>query len=502
MTDTKLLAHLKSVHAAAEDGTTSYPRFIQDQLIKLYNILSESRDELLQALQADTGLTSAEAHFELAETLQLVKRFAIAELDYEKWNKGREKALKEEGVSRRGKGVCLLLGNAAAPVYSVIGPLATAMAAGNAVVSLLSSETKAVSSLLESKLSARLDRFAYFFTRSSSLSEILSISSLPSPALVVGRTLPSLPDTLPRILNTSGSSGSTVLIDRLSPNAHQNIAHLARLIVRGKFHALGRLPGSVARVLVHEESAGVVLDAVMQALKEAYGVDAALSGDYGRMRGEWDGEKKVRAEREKGEGKVVCGGAKGAKEAEGYFPPTVVEQPTLTFLRQDPAGPILSFATFASHEHALVLLNKMDSQTLFLFSNDPHNLDYLAVEAGVPTVYMNDIPVSALYEPARNITDVSNYTLTTRVIRPSHAPSPTSKLFAPFPSSRLSALSSLFPRERTLKFVRAKHSNSILRVFFLQGVFISVGTILACLLGTTGYGAYLGFGYLRRRFFV
>lgn len=195
--------------------------------------------------------------------------------------------------------------------------------------SQLAPETKAVSSLLETKLSTKLDRFAYFFTRSASLSDILSVSSLPSPALIVGRNLSSIPDSLPRLLNTSGSSGSTVLIDRLSPAAHQNIAHLARLIVRGKLHALGRLPGSVARVLVHEESAGVVLDAVVQALKEAYGVDAALSGDYGRMRGEWDGEKKVRAEREKGEGKVVCGGAKGAKEEEGYFPPTIVEQPSL-----------------------------------------------------------------------------------------------------------------------------------------------------------------------------
>ncbi|BGO92342.1 hypothetical protein NBRC10512_002019 [Rhodotorula toruloides] len=502
MNDTKLLTHLKSVHAAAEDGTTSYPRFIQDQLIKLHNVLSESRDELLQALQADAGLTTAEAHVELAETLQLVKRFAVEELDYEKWNKERKKALKEEGVSRSGKGVVVVVGEAAAPVYSVIGPFATAVAAGNAVVSLLAPETKAVSSLLETKLSTKLDRFAYFFTRSASLSDILSVSSLPSPALIVGRNLSSIPDSLPRLLNTSGSSGSTVLIDRLSPAAHQNIAHLARLIVRGKLHALGRLPGSVARVLVHEESAGVVLDAVVQALKEAYGVDAALSGDYGRMRGEWDGEKKVRAEREKGEGKVVCGGAKGAKEEEGYFPPTIVEQPSLTFLRQDPAGPILSFATFASHEDALVLLSKMDSQTLFLFSDDPHNLNYLAVEAGVPTVYTNDIPVSALYEPARNLTDISNYTLTTRIIRPPSASSPTSKLFAPFTSPRLSALTSLFPRERTLKFIRAKHSNSILRVFFLQGLFISVGTILACLLGTTGYGAYLGFGYLRRRFFL
>lgn len=105
-------------------------------------------------------------------------------------------------------------------------------------------------------------------------------------------------------------------------------------------------------------------------------------------------------------------------------------------------------------------------------------------------------------EPARNVTDVSNYTLTTRIIRPSRTSGTASHVFAPFTSSRLAALASLFPRERTLKFVRAKHSNSILRVFFLQGVFISVGTILAVLLGSTGYGAYLGFGDLRRRFFL
>lgn len=138
MTDTKLLARLKSVHAAAEDGTTSYPRFVQDQLIKLYSallvyssccagtdavltipdVLSDSRDELLQALQTDTGLTSAEATCELAETLQLVKRMAVDELDYEKWNKRREKALKDEGVSTRGKGVVTVVGDAAGAPHS------------------------------------------------------------------------------------------------------------------------------------------------------------------------------------------------------------------------------------------------------------------------------------------------------------------------------------------------------------------------------------------------
>lgn len=190
-------------------------------------------------------------------------------------------------------------------------------------------QTSAVSSILESKLNAKLDRFAYFFTRTSSLSDLLSISSLPAPALVVGRTLDSVPTSLISLANTAGTAGSTVLIDRLSSHKQHHLAHLARLIVRGKVHGLGRLPGSVARVLVHEESAGVVLDAITQALREAYGVDAALSSDYGRIRGEWDGEKKVREEREMGEGKIVCGGAKSAKDAEGYFPPTIVEQPSM-----------------------------------------------------------------------------------------------------------------------------------------------------------------------------
>lgn len=70
-----------------------------------------------------------------------------------------------------------------------------------------------------------------------------------------------------------------------------------------------------------------------------------------------------------------------------------------------------------------------------------------------------------------------------------------STFFAPFTPTRRAQLANLLPRS-PLSLKRAQFSHPILRVFFLQGVFLTVGTVLSLVLGTTGYGLWS----LARRF--
>lgn len=95
--------------------------------------------------------------------------------------------------------------------------------------------------------------------------------------------------------------------------------------MRGKFFGLGLLGGSVDRVLVAAEKEGELVELVLQAVKDAYGVDASLSADYGRVAG---GEKEVsklgdvvRGVVAAGKGAVLLGGSEGKG---GFFPPTVI----------------------------------------------------------------------------------------------------------------------------------------------------------------------------------
>lgn len=124
---------------------------------------------------------------------------------------------------------------------------------------------------------------------------------------------------------TTLQQGATVIAGRdLSPS---EVHRLARLVVRGKFFASGRLPGSVEKVLVHQDRAGDLVDALLKETTRAFGANAALSVDYGRVVD--DGEVQrletfLLNASATGEGKILCGGwVKGS--AASLFLPTILE---------------------------------------------------------------------------------------------------------------------------------------------------------------------------------
>lgn len=298
------------------------------------------RDEVVASLQQEVGLAEVEVQIELAETLAHIKALSLDELDYSKWKKRKETQLRDEGVVEKGQGVVAIVADPAAPVFSVFAPLATAIAASNAAICIvsrlqlrksnarrltrlrafqLSELPPALTSLLQSRLTASLDRSAFLFTAETDLDALAKIDSGFSPAVVVSRRT-----------TQAGASGATVLVDRLRPSSPL-LAHAARLIVRGASHAGGCLPGSVARVLVHDETAGALIDALLEQVRVAYGQDASLSADLAKCLSAEASQKladDVRRETEKGTGRVLCGGAVASKSSGSTFPPTLIENPS------------------------------------------------------------------------------------------------------------------------------------------------------------------------------
>ncbi|KWU43412.1 ALDH-like protein [Rhodotorula sp. JG-1b] len=489
MVDDKQLARrLRSLRTTATDGTVAFPRFQQDQLVKLHNVLVVNREELVASVQQEVGLAEIEVQIELAETLAHIKALGLSELDYTKWKKCKETQLREEGVVEKGQGVVAIVADSAAPVFSVFAPLATAIAASNAAICILSDLPPALASLLQSRLTASLDRSAFLFSADTDLDALAKVEQGFSPAVIVSRRT-----------TQAGASGTTVLVDRLRPSSLL-LSRAARLIVRGASHAGGRLPGSVARVLVHDETAGALIDALLEQVRVAYGQDPSLSADLAKCLNTEASQKladDVRRETEKGTGRVLCGGAVASKSSGSAFPPTFIENPSRDLLSRNLNGPVVSIATFGSHEDALYNLGLLESDALYCFSDESEVLEYLAEETDAAALYANDVPLRALYDPLRGATDVHKYQK--KVVYVS-APKATaavesSTFFAPFTPTRRAQLANLLPRS-PLSLKRAQFSHPILRVFFLQGVFLTVGTVLSLVLGTTGYGLWS----LARRF--
>ncbi|GAA5984505.1 hypothetical protein JCM10908_003377 [Rhodotorula pacifica] len=477
----QLARRLRSLQTTASDGTVAFPRFQQDQLVKLYNVLVINRDEITASVQQETGLAEVEVQIELAEALAHIKGLASSELDFAAWKKRKDTQLREGGIVAKGRGIIAINADPAAPIFSLFVPLATAIEGGNAVICTLSDLPAPLASLLLAKLSAGLDRSAFLFDAVTTLGSLLDAGNGLKPALVVSRET-----------TQSGAGGATVVVDRLRAKSPL-LAQVARLVVRGTAHAGGRLPGSIARVLVHAETAPSFVDALLEQVRIAYGKDASLSKDLARSTSSDSLQRltdDVRRESEKGSGRVLCGGTVGPSSSSEVFPPTFIENPSWDLLSRNLSGPVVSIATFGSHEDALYALSRVESDALYLFSDEVDVLEYLAAETDVKAVYANDIPLRALYDPLRAFTDIENYQKkTTYVPAPKVGEVTSSALYAPFTPTRRARISALLPKS-PLSLKRAKFSHPILRVFFLQGVFLTVGTVLSLVLGSTGYGIY------------
>ncbi|KAK4057740.1 hypothetical protein OIO90_001388 [Microbotryomycetes sp. JL221] len=496
-------AKIVAAQTSAEDGRVSYFRFREGQLSKLYDAIYVVKDALLEALQRDQGRTAAEAQLELALTLRFVKA-RFLDCDFAKMTK-QTKDLRKQGVIHHGKGLVAIVADETAPLYSFVAPLAAAIAAGNAAVVLAShvlaaDRCKSLTQILLERLPS-LDRLAYVFlsppeSTRATLHELLPLG----PNVLVTRYADEEIRSLAAKHNVElvatpaspESATASVIVDR----NQTDLRRIAKLVVRGKYLGVGKLAGSIDHVLVQKDRASELLELIVEETKAAFGSDVSLSADFGRLSDSQEVERLktlVRNEVKSGEGKVVLGGSSTAANS---FEPTIVEGASTSLLRTAKKGPVLPVVTFLSLEGALATLNSANAKVAYLFAA-PDNFDYLASEGVATVVYENDVPAEALIAPFPDQLSPRHYT-SNIFVQPSK-PSPLETFFAPFTSSKLGALASVAPRDNKLVVRRAPHSNILLRTFFPQGLFLVVGTIGLCLLGSSAFAAFKTFVFVKRR---
>lgn len=133
-------AAIDRLQETAIDGRTENGRYRQDQLQALHNTLREEAGQICAALQADSRSTGPEIEAEYYLTMQAVKHFYDT-VDFEKDLKEEYSvAYGKDNVSRRvGAGLVVIKPTSHTRFYSIVVPLAAAMAAGNCLVLEVSS---------------------------------------------------------------------------------------------------------------------------------------------------------------------------------------------------------------------------------------------------------------------------------------------------------------------------------------------------------------------------
>ncbi|SGY47458.1 BQ5605_C001g00533 [Microbotryum silenes-dioicae] len=503
---------LRTAQVAADDGTAAFPRFREEQLARLYGAASSEREAIASAIRADFGRTQAEAQTELTIVLEHVK----AQFDQTKYSQvnAAQKTGYAQGVTQRGIGLVVVVGDARAALLSVIAPLASAIASGNAVVSVLAPGASTLNKLLLDCL-ATLDRQCFVFvdpadTKGDVIQEVRGYT----PALIV---------------DASCSSGSnTVVVDKHRSAAE--LALIAKLIVRGKWFGLGQLPGSIDQLFVHEEASGQLLELILEEVRQSFGSDPARSDDYGRLaQASFGAELDQTVQRETSEsGKIIAG---GSFTKPSFFPPTIIENASSGLFSKAGSGPILPVRSFRSFEGVLAAMEQTKTSNLYVFALE-QDCKFLVAESAASTVYTGDIPLAALCEfsiaattqaslpdtssqhsvchrikdlPNPEIYAPSRFTRPVRIFTPTTlASSKLAKLiaFAPFTSAKLLALAQASPSEKRLVVKRVQPGNSFLRAFFPQGLLITAGFVVSVLLSATGFVGYHGVRRISRKYFA
>lgn len=123
------------LRAAITDGRTANIRYRQNELHKLHSALTENADALANAISQDTGATSAEVEAELFLTMDSL-RHLYDSLNFVKEMKEEYLVTNgEDNLGRRiGVGLVVVRPTSHTRLFSVLGPICAALAAGNCIL--------------------------------------------------------------------------------------------------------------------------------------------------------------------------------------------------------------------------------------------------------------------------------------------------------------------------------------------------------------------------------
>ncbi|KAJ4418637.1 hypothetical protein N0V82_005428 [Gnomoniopsis sp. IMI 355080] len=151
-------AAIERLQMSAVDGRAENGRFRQDQLQSLHRALREEAGKICAALQADSDLSAAEVETEFYLAMEAIRHFYDS-LDFDKDLKDEYSVVhgKDNSNRRVGLGVVIIKPTSHTRLYSVVTPLAAAIAAGNCVLLDLSTTLLQIDTILRALLNQALD---------------------------------------------------------------------------------------------------------------------------------------------------------------------------------------------------------------------------------------------------------------------------------------------------------------------------------------------------------
>ncbi|KAF7425984.1 hypothetical protein PC9H_008346 [Pleurotus ostreatus] len=369
----KIHVELRSGFNSGKLKSLAYRKY---QILQLGYLVQDNAERFNDALASDLGRPTLENNFlEIGPSIGDTKQ---AYQNVEKWSKPEKPAFSlnftamRPVVRKEPKGVVLIISPFNYPLWLTIGPVAGALAAGNAVAIKPSENTPAVSSLLAELVPKYLDQDLVRVVNGS-IPETTKLLELQWDHILytgsgrVGKIVAAAAakHLTPVTLELGGKS--PVVID---PNCDLETA--ARRILWGKVANAGQTCVAPDYILVPRDFQDTFADALKNTYDKFYPESAkpSVSGAYARLITP-QAFTRVNALLKGTKGTVVFGGE--TDEATKYIQPTVVKdvQPDDTLMSEEIFGPILPIVPVKDIDEAIAFINARDHPlALYVFSSD------------------------------------------------------------------------------------------------------------------------------------
>ena len=356
----------------------------QARLERLLEALVARRGDAQAALRADFGKVPEEV--DLAELYPLIKELKGAIAGLERWMRPRRvptplsRAGSRAWIRPEPKGGVLIISPWNYPLYLTLGPLVSALAAGNCAVLKPSEFTPHASAFMRSLLAGLFPEAEVALVEGAEAAA-KALLALPfdhvfftgSPA--VGRTvMRAAAEHLASVTLELGGK-SPVLVDA---DADPRLA--ARRIAWGKFLNAGQTCVAPDYVLAHAGIREALVRELGRAVTAFYGENPARSAHFGRIVNSRH-HARLRGLLEGSPGRIELGGQWDT--ADHYFAPTVITgvAADAPLMREEIFGPILPVLEVADLGEAVRFVNARPSPlALYVFTGSPATAE--AVLAG------------------------------------------------------------------------------------------------------------------------
>ncbi|KAK4874570.1 hypothetical protein RN001_013930 [Aquatica leii] len=295
-------------------------------------------------------------------------------------------------------GVVLLIGAWNYPIYVTLGPLASAIAAGNCVVIKPSELSPATTNVIAKLLPKYLDNECYpvFVGGAQETSRLLEekfdyIFFTGSPR--IGKIIHSAASKhlTPTTLELGGKS--PVYIDESA-----NIDVVAHRILWGKCINAGQTCIAPDYILCNKSVGQKFISKAKEVFKEFYGEDVFKSPDFGRIINDASFERLSKYLQTE---KIVFGGKTNRNDR--FIQPTIIDDVKMTdeIMQEEIFGPILPIVYVEDVPKAIELINSKEKPlALYVFTNNKSVYKAFLENTSSGGVTINDVCMHVLVENA------------------------------------------------------------------------------------------------------